>query len=333
MKQVLSRLYDHDTLSRQEARDILRQVAEGVFNDVQIAAFVTTINMRPITLNELQGFREAMLELCVKIDLDHDATIDIVGTGGDGKNTFNISTLACVVVAGAGYPVSKQGSVGVSSTTGSSDVLSQLGYQLTNEQDRLKRYLHEAGICFMHAPLFHPALKTVIPVRRQLGTKTFFNILGPLVNPLQPRYQLFGVYSLELLRLYQYIMQQSKGRDFGVIHAYDGYDEVSLTGALKFASRHHEEVLSPAHFGLSACQQQDLDGGQNSEEAAKIFWAVLKNEATPAQKNAVAANAALAIRVIKPQQSLQDCVAEALESIEAGKALQTWNKLLALVNA
>jgi anthranilate phosphoribosyltransferase len=332
MKQILSRLYEHQTLDRAEAKDLLGQIAKGEHNEVQIAAFVTAFNMRPITLAELQGFRDALLEACVKIELNHPETIDIVGTGGDGKNTFNISTLSCVVVAGAGYAVTKQGSFGVSSSVGSSDVLGQLGYAFTNEQDKLKRYLHEAGICFLHAPLFHPALKTVVPVRRQLGTKTFFNILGPLVNPLQPKYQLLGVFSMELQRMYQYVMQAS-GREYGIVYAFDGYDEVSLTGNVKYSAKTREEILAPSHFGLPLCQAGDLDGGQSAEDAAKIFWNVLKNEATTAQKNAVLANAGLAIQVIKPQQALQDCVAEARESIDSGKALATFNKLLSLQTA
>ena len=327
MKQYLNRLYEHDKFSRDEARQILLNIAAEQYNEVQITAFATAFNMRPITLSELQGFRDALLELCVPLDLGGRETIDIVGTGGDGKNTFNISTLSCVVVAGAGYPVSKHGSYGVSSSVGSSDVLIQMGYQFSNDQDTLLRHLDEAGMCFLHAPLFHPALKVVGPIRRQLATRTFFNMLGPLVNPIQPKYQMFGTFSMELLRMYQYIMQHS-GRRFAIVYGLDGYDEISLTSDFKMVSNDSERIWSPVELGLKKLKQQDLDGGENSEDAAKIFMAVLEDKATEAQKMAVIANAGMAIKVIKPEQSAEDCVGEARESIESGKALAGWKKLV-----
>ncbi|WP_373548818.1 anthranilate phosphoribosyltransferase [Haliscomenobacter sp.] len=327
MKQYLNRLYEHDKFSRDEARQILLNIAAEQYNEVQITAFATAFNMRSITLSELQGFRDALLDLCVPLDLDGRETIDIVGTGGDGKNTFNISTLSCVVVAGAGYPVSKHGSYGVSSSVGSSDVLIQMGYQFTNEQDTLRRHLDEAGMCFLHAPLFHPALKVVGPIRRQLATRTFFNMLGPLVNPIQPKYQMFGTFSMELLRMYQYIMQHS-GRRFAIVYGLDGYDEISLTSDFKMVTNDSERIWSPVELGLKKLKQQDLDGGENSEDAAKIFMAVLEDKATEAQKMAVIANAGMAIKVIKPEQSAEDCVGEARESIVSGKALAGWRKLV-----
>jgi anthranilate phosphoribosyltransferase len=283
--------------------------------------------MRPLTLEELQGFRDALLALCVKVDLQGMSTMDIVGTGGDNKNTFNISTLSCLVVAGAGYKVTKHGSYGVSSAVGSSDVLIQLGYPFSNEQDVLLRQLEKANICFLHAPLFHPALKTVVPVRKQLGTKTFFNIMGPLVNPVQPTHQMYGTFSLELLRSYQYIMEQS-GRKFSIVYALDGYDEISLTGDIKWVSNHSEKLLNPQHFNLQKINGQDLHGGETPEDAATIFLSVLENKATISQRNVVLANAGLAIHTIHPEKSLNDCVAEALESIESGNALLTLKKLL-----
>ena len=327
MKSLLNRLYDHDLLSRQEARQALLDIAAGSCNEVQIAAFATVFNMRAIALSELQGFRDALLELCVPLDLQGRETIDVVGTGGDGKNTFNISTASCVVLAGAGYPVSKHGSYGVSSAVGSSDVLIQLGYSFTNDQDSLRRQLDRANMCFLHAPLFHPALKVAGPVRKQLGTKTFFNILGPLVNPVQPRFQMYGTFSMELLRMYQYIMQQS-GRRFSIVHALDGYDEVSLTGDFKVVSNESERIFSPADIGVEAVAPEALFGGDTSEEAAGIFLGVLQNACSPAQKQVVAVNAGLAIHTIKPEQSIPDCVAEALESIESGKAYAGLKRLL-----
>jgi anthranilate phosphoribosyltransferase len=327
MKEILNRLFEHDKLSRAEAKEVLINIGAGVYNEVQITAFTTAFNMRPLTLEELQGFRDALLALCVKVDLQGMSTMDIVGTGGDNKNTFNISTLSCLVVAGAGYKVTKHGSYGVSSAVGSSDVLIQLGYPFSNEQDVLLRQLEKANICFLHAPLFHPALKTVVPVRKQLGTKTFFNIMGPLVNPVQPTHQMYGTFSLELLRSYQYIMEQS-GRKFSIVYALDGYDEISLTGDIKWVSNHSEKLLNPQHFNLQKINGQDLHGGETPEDAATIFLSVLENKATISQRNVVLANAGLAIHTIHPEKSLNDCVAEALESIESGNALLTLKKLL-----
>jgi anthranilate phosphoribosyltransferase len=249
MKAILSKLFDHKKLTQQEAKDILTNIAAGKYNEAQIAAFITVYLMRPIAVDELQGFREALLELCVPVDLEGVPTIDVCGTGGDGKNTFNISTLSSFVIAGAGYKVSKHGNVGVSSNSGSSDVLQHLGYQFTNDVDKLKRQLDQANICYFHAPLFHPALKTVGPIRKQLSVKTFFNMLGPLVNPAQPKYQLTGVFSLELARLYQYIFQQIPDKQFAIVHALDGYDEVSLTGDFKVKMNSREAIISPQSIG------------------------------------------------------------------------------------
>lgn len=327
MKQVLQQLFEHQHLTRQAAKEVLLGIAREEYNPVQVASFVTVYRMRNISLEELMGFRDALLELAVKIDVGERESIDIVGTGGDGKNTFNISTTSAVVVAGAGYTVTKHGSYGVSSSVGSSDVLMALGYQFTNNSDELRRQLDEANICFLHAPLFHPAMKAVVPVRRQLAMKTFFNMLGPLVNPLQPTHQLFGTYSQELNRLYHYIMQES-GREYMIVYALDGYDEISLTGAAKVRSSFGERLLLPKHFGYNAIAQNDLYGGETAEEAKAIFLNVLQDEATPAQKAAVCANAGLAIHIIKPKQPLQDCVAEARASIESGRAFDTLKKLI-----
>lgn len=327
MKDILNRLYEHDKLSREEARQILVDISHGTYNHVQVAAFTTVYNMRPITLSELQGFRDALLELCVPLDFNGMDTLDIVGTGGDGKNTFNISTTSAVVIAGAGYKVTKHGSYGVSSSVGSSNVLIALGYAFTNDADTLKRQVEEANMCFLHAPLFHPAMKEVVPVRKGLGTKTFFNMLGPLVNPLQPKYQLFGTFSMELSRMFQYIMQHT-GRRFAIVYALDGYDEVSLTGDFKLRTNDSERIITPRDLGLSKVKPEELYGGETAEEAAKIFVQVLQNEASEAQKNVVIANAGLAIQLIRPEQSLDDCLAEARESIESGRAYGGLKKLV-----
>ncbi len=326
MKALLERLFAHETLTRDEARQALLRITEGEVPDAQIAAFATVFRMRPVQRQELEGFRDALLERCRRVDLEGRPTIDIVGTGGDGKNTFNISTCAAFVVAGAGYAVSKHGNYGASSVSGSSNVLQHLGYTFTDDADALRRQLDEAGICFFHAPLFHPALKHVARVRKELGVKTFFNMLGPLVNPAQPRYQLFGTFSMELNRMYQYVLQ-SLGKAFSVVHTLDGYDEVSLTAPVQVRTHFSEQRLTPHDMGLPPCQPEALSGGQSVADAARIFVSVLENRSTPEQKNVVLANAALAIQTIEPEAAWDDCLARATESLESGKALQALRRV------
>lgn len=327
MKNYLSKLFAHETLSYEEAKSILLGITSEAYNEVQIASFVTVFQMRAITLAELQGFRDALLEVAVPLDLEGRTTLDIVGTGGDGKNTFNISTCSAVVIASAGYQVTKHGSYGVSSSVGSSNVLLELGYEFTNDTDTLLRQLDVANLCFLHAPIFHPAMKAVVPVRKQLGMKTFFNMLGPLVNPARPTHQLFGTFSQELARLYHYVLQAEQ-RAYSVVYALDGYDEISLTGAARVYGTQGERLLHPSDFGLMRVQAEALHGGETAADAKEIFMAVLNNEATVAQKQAVCANAALAIQTLNPDRALPDCVAEAQESIESGRALQTLKKLI-----
>ena len=330
MKAILGKLFDHKKLSKSEAKEILVNISTGKYNESQIAAFITVYLMRPISVEELQGFREALLELCIPVDLEGVETIDVCGTGGDGKNTFNISTLSSFVLAGAGYKVAKHGNVGVSSNSGSSDVLQHLGYRFSNDVEKIKMQLDKANICYFHAPLFHPALKTVGPIRKQLSVKTFFNMLGPLVNPAQPKYQLTGVFSLELARLYQYIFQQIPNKQFAIIHALDGYDEVSLTGDFKLKMNTKEVTLSPQSIGKQILTQESLFGGDTVEEAGVIFMNILRGTGTSAQNDAVEVNAGLAIHCIKPHVSLVDCIAEAEESLKSGKALKALEKLVSL---
>ncbi len=329
MKKILTELYNHRQLTREEAKNILLEISRGQHNPIQIASFITVFSMRPITVDEILGFREAMIEMAVPFDAGGMDTIDIVGTGGDGKNTFNISTLSSVVVAGAGYKVTKHGSYGVSSSVGSSDVLMAMGYEFTNDRDILLKQLEDANICFLHAPLFHPAMKEVVPIRKQLKTKTFFNMMGPLINPVQPKYQLFGTYSMDLSRLYQYVMEAT-GRRFTIVYALDGYDEISLTGGgFKLRMNDGEALLYPKDLGLQQCLATDLHGGDTAEEAAAIFQAVLRNEAPSAHREVVCANAGIAIHIIHPEKSLLDCIAEAKESIVSKRALNTWKKITA----
>ncbi len=327
MKKLLYRLFEHSYLDREEARDVLIRMSHGEYNESQIAAFITVFLMRSITIDELTGFRDALLELRVPVDLsDYDA-IDIVGTGGDNKNTFNISTAACFVVAGAGYRVVKHGNYGSTSVSGASNVIEAHGVKFTRDTDTLKRSLDACRMAYLHAQFFNPALKAVAPVRKALAVRTFFNMLGPLVNPTLPRRQLLGVYNLKLGRLYNYLYQQT-GIDYTIVNSLDGYDEISLTNEFKVFGNQGESIVSPEELGFERCREADLSGGETVEEAAAIFDRVLENRATEAQKNAVVANAAYAIRTLDPSLSIGDCIAAARESIESGKAARVLKKFI-----
>ena len=329
MKDILYRLFEHRYLGREEACRILQQIAAGQYNDSQIASLITVYLMRNISVEELSGFREALLGMRVEVDLSDYKPIDIVGTGGDGKNTFNISTASCFVVAGAGYNVVKHGNYGATSVSGASNVMEQHGVKFTSNVDQLRRSMDSCRIAYLHAPLFNPALKAVAPVRKSLGVRSFFNMLGPLVNPAMPAYQLLGVYNLPLLRLYSYTYQES-GTRFAVVHSLDGYDEISLTGEFKVSMPEKEKLYTPEMLGFPRAVAADLDGGQTTEEAAKIFDQVMLGTATEAQKNCVIANSAFAIQVICPEKSIESCIAEARESLESGKALNTLKKFISL---
>jgi len=320
MRKILDQLISQVALDKNQARDIMLRIANEEFSDAEIAAFLTTYLMRAISVEELAGFRDALLELAVKIDFGNVQAIDLCGTGGDGKNTFNISTLSAFVTAGANYKVVKHGNYGVSSVSGSSNVLEHLGYQFTNNQDLLKSQLDNNNICFLHAPLFHPAMKAVGPTRRSLKVKTFFNLLGPLVNPASPSHQVVGVYNLHVARLYQYFLQQVD-RAYIVVHALDGYDEVSLTSPTKVISNYQETIINSHDFGLKNLNQSDLFGGNSVAEAGKIFTDILAGNGTKAQEDVVLANAGLAIHCFEPDRSLVDCVLQARESLQSGAAL------------
>lgn len=327
MKEILYKLFEHDTLDKETARQILIDLANGKFNHSQVAAFLTVYMMRSITVDELEGFRDAMLELCLPVEIEEYNAIDLCGTGGDGRDTFNISTLASFVVAGAGQAVAKHGNNGVSSVCGSSNLLAHFGYEFTNDIDTLKKSLDEANICFLHAPLFHPAMKNVAPIRKDLGVKTFFNMLGPMVNPSFPKNQLVGVFSLELARLYGYLYQKTD-KSFVILHALDGYDEISLTGNFKMITNSGEQVLTPKQLGFSTVKPEELFGGDTVESAAKIFENVLKNKGTEAQANAVLANAGMALYCADQSQSYEEAIAKADESLKSGKALAAFKKLI-----
>jgi anthranilate phosphoribosyltransferase len=328
MKPILNHLFENKTFTRAQSKDILILLAQGNYNNSQMAAFMTAYCMRSITVNELEGFRDAMLELCMQIDLGTNELIDLCGTGGDGKDTFNISTLASLVVAGAGYQVAKHGNYGVSSGCGSSNVMEFLGCRFTNERDTLKRNLDNANICFLHAPLFHPAMKTVAPIRKELGVKTFFNMLGPLVNPAKPKNQLVGVFNLELARIYAYLYQKSDIK-YTILNALDGYDEISLTCYFKTFAADGEKINSIESLGFERLDPGQILGGSTVSESADIFVKVLQGEATTAQNNVVLANAALAIKTIGPEKTFADCFYEAEASLIIKKALKSFKTLVA----
>ncbi|MCB9055979.1 MAG: anthranilate phosphoribosyltransferase [Chitinophagales bacterium] len=329
MKKILQYLFEHKTLSRDAAKDVLVNIGKGIYNEHEVTAFMTVFLMRSITIEELQGFRDALLELCVKVDLCGYETVDIVGTGGDGKNTFNISTLACFIVAGTGQKVAKHGNYGASSISGASNVMEQLGYKFGNDSNKLKKEIGEANICFLHAPLFHPALKTVGPIRKNLAMRTFFNMLGPMANPADPAYQLVGVYNLEMARIYNYLLQLG-GKPFTIIHSLDGYDEISLTNDTKVITNEGEKIMTPEQLGKRMVMPSDINGGSSVEEAAKIFSTILKGEGTWAQNAVVLANAAMALYCTNKFSSYDEAYKAAVLSLESGNANDSLQKLIAL---
>jgi anthranilate phosphoribosyltransferase len=327
MKEILYKLFEHQYLERNEARKVLQNIAQGKCNESQTASLITVFLMRNISVEELCGFRDALLEMRVPVDLSEFAPIDIVGTGGDGKNTFNISTASCFTVAGAGYPVVKHGNYGATSVSGASNVMEQHGVKFTNNEDMLRRSLEVCNMAYLHAPLFNSAMKAVAPVRKALGVRTFFNMLGPLANPVYPKYQLLGVYNLPLLRLYSYTFQESQAT-FAVVHSMDGYDEISLTSEFKVATRDNEKIYTPENLGFTRCKENELYGGDTPEEAARIFDNVLNNRATHGQMDVVTVNAGFAIHVICPEKRIEECMAIARESLESGKAKGVLKKFM-----
>ena len=327
MKKILQLLFEYKTLSRQQAKDVLSNISQGQYNESEITSFITVFLMRSITIDELMGFQDALLELSVKAGLEAYDVIDVVGTGGDGKNTFNISTLACFIVAGAGQKVAKHGNYGATSISGASNVMEQLGYELSNDPGKLKSELEKSNFCFLHAPLFHPALKAVGGIRKNLGIRTFFNMLGPLVNPAFPKFQLIGVYNLEMARIYAYLLQKSSA-SFAIIHSLDGYDELSLTSDARVITNEGERVMTPEELGKRMVSPADIYGGNSPEEAARIFLAILKGKGSWAQNAVVLANAAMALYCTGAYSQYDLAFAAAVESLESGKALSSMETLI-----
>jgi len=330
MKAILNKLYNHERLSKEEAKQILIDIAASTYNDAHLASFMTVFMMRPITVDELSGFRNALKELAIKVDFSDFNTIDIVGTGGDGKDTFNISTLTSFVVAGTGQKVAKHGNYSVSSQSGSSDMLESFGYKFTNDEDTLKQHLEKANICFLHAPKFHPAMKAVGPTRKALQLKTFFNMLGPLVNPSSPKNHMLGTFNLEVARLYNYILQEEEHINYGIIHALDGYDEISLTGGFKLFTKEGEQVINPKDLGQKRIEQSEIFGGENVADAAKIFNTILEGKGTEAQNNVVLTNAAFALKIVDAKKSFETAFNEAKDSLFGLKAKQTLERLISI---
>lgn len=327
MKKILNRLFEHQTLTRTEASEIMLNIGAGKYNPAELSAFISVYLMRSISLEELIGFRDALLELARPIDLTDYNSVDIVGTGGDEKNTFNISTAACLVVAGAGYKVAKHGNYGTTSVSGSSNVLEHLGAVFTNKSSTVLRSIEKCGFTYLHAPLWNPAMKNIANVRKQLGIRSFFNVLGPLISPAKPTNQCLGVYNLKMMRLYNYIYQ-NLGFNYTIVHTLDGYDELSLTATSKIINNSGEHIYTPTALGYNPIDPKAIWGGATVQEAAQIFTNVLNNRATPSQTDVVAINAALAIQTLHPQKELETCKAESYQSIQSGKAMEVLQQFL-----
>ena len=330
IKAIFNRLLNHEELQREETKELLIAITHGELNDAEIAALLTAIQMRGISVEELLGFRDGILATGVPVPLDCDRYIDVVGTGGDRKNTFNISTTACFVIAGAGYKVAKHGNYAATSVSGASNVIKNHGVNFTADLDKLNRSINECGIVYLHAQLFAKAMKFVGAIRKALPFPTFFNLLGPIINPSKPQCQLLGVANLAQMRLYQQVYQKI-GIDYGIVNSIDGYDEISLTGPFKVTTADYERVFKPAELGFDIAKPEEIQAGATEEEAKEIFDNVLTNKALPAQKNIVLANAAFGIQVYeKGKKSIEECIEIARESIDSGKALNTFKKFVEL---
>ena len=327
MKKILNNLFEYKSLTAAQAKEVMSNIGKGVYTDAEIASFITVFLMRTITIGELQGFRDALMEMALPVKFDEDV-IDIVGTGGDGKNTFNISTLASFIVAGTGNKVAKHGNYASTSVTGSSNVMEQLGYRFKSENDLLSKELDEANITFLHAPVFHPALKAVSHIRKQMGVRTLFNMMGPLVNPANPAFRVLGVYNAELARMYNYLMQKGNSK-FSIVNSLDGYDEISLTTDTKVIDEKGEKIYTAYELGKRIVSPQDISGGNSPEDAAEIFTSVLKGNGTWAQNAVVLANAAIALHTTRKYADYDTCMNMAVESLESGKAYASLKKITA----
>lgn len=330
MKEILNRVINHEMLTREETKNILVGITQGRYAEEQITALLTALQMRGVSVDELLGFRDGILETGVPVPLDCDRYIDVVGTGGDRKNTFNISTTSCFVIAGAGYKVAKHGNYSATSTSGASNVIANHGVTFTDDVDKLNKCINECGIVYLHAQLFAKAMKFVGPIRKALQFPTCFNLLGPIVNPSKPQCQMLGVANLDQMRLYNNVYRKI-GIDYAIVNSIDGYDEISLTSDFKVMTNDYERIFSPEEIGMKVAKPEELRAGASEQEAMEIFDNVLNNKALEAQKNIVIANAGFAIQVLeKGQKSIEECMDIARESIDSGKALATFKKFVEL---
>ena len=330
MKEILNRVINHEMLTREETKNILVGITQGRYAEEQITALLTALQMRGVSVDELLGFRDGILETGVPVPLDCDRYIDVVGTGGDRKNTFNISTTSCFVIAGAGYKVAKHGNYSATSTSGASNVIANHGVTFTDDIDKLNKCINECGIVYLHAQLFAKAMKFVGPIRKALQFPTCFNLLGPIVNPSKPQCQMLGVANLDQMRLYNNVYRKI-GVDYAIVNSIDGYDEISLTSDFKVVTNDYERIFSPEEIGMKVAKPEELRAGASEQEAMEIFDNVLNNKALEAQKNIVIANAGFAIQVLeKGQKSIEECMNIARESIDSGKALETFKKFVEL---
>ncbi len=327
MKKILNNLFEYKSLTAAQANEVMTNIGKAVYTDAEIASFITVFLMRTITIAELQGFRDALMDMALPVKFEDDV-IDIVGTGGDGKNTFNISTLASFVVAGTGNKVAKHGNYASTSVTGSSNVMEQLGYRFKSENGLLSKELDEANITFLHAPVFHPALKAVSHIRKQMGVRTLFNMMGPLVNPANPAFRVLGVYNAELARIYNYLLQEDNSK-FSIVNSLDGYDEISLTADTKVIDEKGEKIYTAYELGKRIVSPQDISGGNSPEDAAEIFTSILKGRGTWAQNAVVLANAAIALHTTQKYVDYETCMNMAVESLESGKAYASFKKIIA----
>jgi anthranilate phosphoribosyltransferase len=327
MQATLTELIQHRSLTKSQAKEIILGIGNDAFSDHEIVGLMVSLQTRSLTLDEIQGFREALLELAITPEIDASNAIDLCGTGGDGKNTFNISTTTSFVLASMGHQVVKHGNYGVSSMCGSSNVLEQLGVKFSNDSEDLNEQKEQFNLCFLHAPLFHPVMKKVAPLRKSLGIPTFFNIMGPLVNPVQPAYQLTGTFSLELARIYHHVLSPHR-KNYSVLHSMDGYDEISLTGDTRVFSKLDDTILNATSVNVESINSQEIHGGNSTEEAAQILTSILKGEGTSAQNNVVALNTAQGIITLNPSQKIDEVFAIALAHIQSGEAFRHFESFI-----
>jgi len=316
----LKKILRQEQLNINESEAFIHAIANDEFSEVELGGILTAIQMRGLTLDEFKGFRNALESYADRVSLYTNEAIDVCGTGGDGKDTFNISTTTAFILSAMGYKVIKHGNYGVSSICGSSNVLEYLGFNFTKDEQVLNQQLEKQNICFIHAPLFHPVLKKVAPVRKQLGVGTFFNAMGPLLNPIQPKFQLTGTYSLELAKIYQ-VLLRDKRQSFKVVYALDRYDELTLTADARVLGNNSDEILNANSFGVEVTSPENLKGG-SIEQSANMLRSILGGHASEELINVVASNTALGMSCFHPEKQYKILFEEAKAFISSGQAIK-----------